>query len=371
MSRLRLLMTADTIGGVWSYALDLTAGLAQYDVEVVLATMGRPLSAAQRAATAKLNNLDVRESSYALEWMPNPWAEVDAAGEWLVQLSEDLRPDLVHLNGYCHAALPFQVPSLVVCHSCVCSWWGAVKGAEAPADWDEYRSRVTRGLQAANAVVAPTRSILEAVFACYSLSRPSAPRRHVIFNGVDKSRYRPLPKEPFVLGAGRLWDDAKNLRVLDELHDLAWPIYLAGSSEQPRSAAAAVHGQALRLGELSASELATWMGRASIYVLPALYEPFGLSAVEAALSGCALLLADIPTLREVWEDVPLYVEPRSAEDVREKLTWLAAHPTDLQQVALRCARHAQRFAHTKMAHDYLSLYDRLTTAPLAVSEGVV
>ncbi len=32
--------------------------------------------------------------------------------------------------------------------------------------------------------------------------------------------------------------------------------------------------------------------------LPARYEPFGLSVLEAALSGCALVLGDIPSLRE-------------------------------------------------------------------------
>ena len=37
----RILMTADTIGGVWSYALELAQGLARHGVEVALATMGR------------------------------------------------------------------------------------------------------------------------------------------------------------------------------------------------------------------------------------------------------------------------------------------------------------------------------------------
>jgi glycogen synthase len=54
---------------------------------------------------------------------------------------------------------------------------------------------------------------------------------------------------------------------------------------------------------------ADWYARASIYALPARYEPFGLSALEAALSGCALILGDIPSLREVWLEAAPYVSP--------------------------------------------------------------
>jgi hypothetical protein len=54
------------------------------------------------------------------------------------------------------------------------------------------------------------------------------------------------------------------------------------------------------LGPLEASELAGWMHRAAIYALPARYEPFGLSALEAAQAGCALVLGDLSSLREVW-----------------------------------------------------------------------
>ena len=37
----RVLMTADTLGGVWTYAIDLCRGLANYGVQVVMLSMGR------------------------------------------------------------------------------------------------------------------------------------------------------------------------------------------------------------------------------------------------------------------------------------------------------------------------------------------
>src|SRR5690606_8377688 len=102
---------------------------------------------------------------------------------------------------------------------------------------------------------------------------------------------------------------AKNLAQLDAVAtELPWPVYVAGSTEHPDGGNAAFDSVET-LGVLSRAEMKHWLGRASIYVLPARYEPFGLSALEAALSGCALVLGDIPSLREVWGPAATYVDP--------------------------------------------------------------
>src|SRR4051812_42583708 len=156
----RLLLTADTVGGVWTYALELARALAPHGIEIALATMGALLSPEQHAEAASLSNLLVFESRFKLEWMEDPWADVEEAGEWLLQLERCIRPDIVHLNGYAHGALPFRAPVLVVGHSCVLSWWQAVKGEPAPSHWNCYRNEVTRGLRAADLVLAPTEAML-------------------------------------------------------------------------------------------------------------------------------------------------------------------------------------------------------------------
>ena len=127
----RILMTADTVGGVWTYALELIRALPQ--IEFALATMGAPISPAQRAEAAELANVTLFPSTYALEWMNEPWQDVDDAGDWLLGIARDFRPDVVHLNGYAHAALDWPAPVIVVAHSCVLSWWSAVKNCAAPA----------------------------------------------------------------------------------------------------------------------------------------------------------------------------------------------------------------------------------------------
>ena len=171
--------------------------------------------------------------------MDEPWADVNRAGDWLLEIAAEIQPDIVHLNGYAHGALPWGAPVLMVAHSCVLSWWAAVKGEEAPPSYDEYRRRVARGLAAADCVVAPTAAMLDALRAHYG---PFA-RNRVIYNARDRARFTPAAKQARVIAAGRLWDDAKNVGALDAAAPhVRWPIQVAGECEQPgRHARPAAH----------------------------------------------------------------------------------------------------------------------------------
>src|SRR5579871_2877583 len=135
----RVLMTADTVGGVWTYAVDLIGGLAAHRIDVALATMGERPSEQQRAQLRALPNVELFESSFRLEWMDDPWRDVERAGDWLLEIENRTQPDAIHLNGYAHAALPWNAPVLVAAHSCVLSWWRAVLQADAPREYDRYR----------------------------------------------------------------------------------------------------------------------------------------------------------------------------------------------------------------------------------------
>src|SRR5262245_59014208 len=119
----KILMTADTIGGVWTYAIDLIRALDEHGFDVALATMGRPLNRAQRRQVRAIPNLEAFESSYRLEWMEEPWRDVEEAGAWLQELDRDLSPDLIHFNHYAHGSLHWSAPVLMVAHSDVFSWF--------------------------------------------------------------------------------------------------------------------------------------------------------------------------------------------------------------------------------------------------------
>jgi glycosyltransferase involved in cell wall biosynthesis len=172
----------------------------------------------------------------------------------------------------------------------VLSWWQEVKGEAAPDPWNRYRDAVRYGLQKADLVVAPTQAMLDMLCRHYGELRNT----RVVPNGRDQTLFAPAAKKPYVLSAGRLWDEAKNIAALDAVApQLDWPIYVAGDAQHP-------NGEKLQslqvkaLGKLPQSELKRWMAEAAIYALPARYEPFGLSALEAALSGCALVWVTSP-----------------------------------------------------------------------------
>lgn len=355
LQTIKILMTADTVGGVWNYALELIRALERNHCHVALATMGGLLQPHQRREAAQISNLSLYESNYKLEWMVDPWAEVDQAGAWLLELAQQINPDLVHLNNYVHGVLPWPAPVLVVGHSCVLSWWQAVKGQAAPAEWQRYQQRVRAGLRHADLVVAPTTAMLAALQHHYG---PLA-RTKVIYNGRAPKEFMPRTKEPFVMSIGRLWDEAKNMEALEAIApELAWPIYIAGAEQHPTGGKCQFqHVQPL--GQLASEEVAAWMGRASIYALPARYEPFGLSVLEAALAGCALVLGDIPSLREVWGTAASYVPPDDRTALTAVLQELIQQPAQRHTRAIAAQQQAKAYAPSLMAGSYWQAYRAL------------
>lgn len=351
----RILMTADPIGGVWTYAIALARRLCRRGASVALATMGAPLTAGQRREAEAIPGLELFASDYRLEWMDDPWDDVDAAGAWLLQLEASWQPDVIHLNGYAHAALPWTRPVLVVAHSCVPSWWTAVRGDAVPAKYDEYRRRVKAGLEAARMVVAPTRAMLDALRAEYGVTGA----QRVIANGLEPVVVDHRTREPWVLSVGRLWDRAKNVELLAGIAgDLPWPVMLAGETSPPDGYGRRWPGVRLP-GRIEPPALARLYDRAGVYALPALYEPFGLSVLEAAQHGCPLVLGDIPSLRELWDGAALFVDPRSPA------AWAVALRRMVDDAGVRAllgeaARlRARSMGAETMAGQYRTVYDEL------------
>lgn len=347
-----VLMTADTVGGVWTYAMDLCAELCSRGVRVSLATMGDPVRPHQAVEAARIRGLDVYESRFRLEWMDDPWHDVMAAGEWLLALQKRTGADLVHLNGYVHAALPWPVPVVVVAHSCVLSWWRAVKKEDAPDSYNQYRHQVTCGVRAADMLVAPSAWMLDQVRLHYSPLNGG-----VVVPNARSGSFAPGEKEDLIFSCGRIWDEAKNIGSLCWVAPLLqWPVAVAGETRHP-DGRTMVLSRVQLLGSLSQTQIANWLAKASIYALPAYYEPFGLSAVEAALSGCALVLGRIGSLQEIWEDDAVYVTPNDEGELIGTINGLIANPERRHDLAARGRKRARAFTSERMVSGYVEVYD--------------
>jgi glycogen synthase len=365
----KVLMTADTVGGVWTYALGLCRGLAARGCEVTLVSFGEPASGAQRAEVAGLAGITLVETRYKLEWMQDPWAGVDQAGRLLQDLARAEMPDLIHLNGYAHAALPWPVPVVVVAHSCVFTWWQAVHGCRPPQDeYGEYGRRVRAGLEAADAVVAPTRAMLAGLREAYRWTGEGT----VIPNGIDPWGVVPWPEQAFITSAGRLWDPAKGIALLEKIApELLWPLVVAGAGRETDGTETPVN---LRLlGKLSPRQTRALFADASIYAAPVRYEPFGLSILEAAEAACALVLSDLASLRENWDDAAEFVDPHDPAAWRDALNGLARDEVRRRRLASLAVQRAKQFTTSRMVDHYIELYGALFKRPGAKprTEGLV
>jgi glycogen(starch) synthase len=351
----RILMTADTVGGVWTYSIELARALSAEGVEVVLATMGSSATDDQRRQARAIESVELYESEYRLPWMERPWPDIQRARDWLLGLAVKTKPDLIHLNEPVYGSVEWSLPTIAVAHSCVLSWWESVRGGAAPANWHRYRQEMRRGLRAASVVVAPSTWMLETLRRNYGVERGRA-----IANGRDHRSFIPRAKAPLVFAAGRLWDRAKNLQALEAIAEgLPWPIYVAGDLHEPGGVASVDPVHIHQLGRLPEASVAAWLGRASIYALPARYEPFGLSVLEAALCGCTLVLGDLPTLREFWNGAAIFVSPDETPTLRLAIEELVKDPGLRQALAMRAHRRALTLSPRRMALAYLDLYGEL------------
>ncbi len=352
---MKILMTADAVGGVWTYAMELCRALATCEVQVVLATMGPPPTSAQCAEARTLANVRLVSAPWKLEWMADPWQDVERAGEWLLACADREHVELIHVNGYAHAALPWSRPVLVVAHSCVCSWWRAVHAEPAPPRWDRYRQAVAAGLAAADLVVAPTQALLDMLAAEHGRLE----RATVIHNARAVPVATERLRDDAIFACGRVWDEAKNLCLLDcAARALPWPAYVAGDSISPDGHAREMLNLVC-LGRLPATDVRAWLRRASIFVHPALYEPFGLAVLEAAQHGCALVLSDVPTLRELWAGAAEFVSPHDPVALRARLVHLIEAPEQRKALGVAARARAQAFEVDAMAAAYRRSYAHL------------
>ena len=359
---MRILLTADTVGGVWTYAQELVTGLLRRAMEVTLVSFGEMPELSQMRWTEGLHGLDFRPTPFRLEWMQDAESDIEDSSQYLLNIIRETEPDLLHLNQYCYGSLPVDTPKIITAHSDVVSWWQAVHGCDPPvSDWSSwYRETVTRGLHAANAVIAPSRWLLSQIEKNYGT--PSNPT--VIYNGRTPQQFNPhAEKEDRVVSIGRLWDEAKQIPLL-AASGVKCPITIAGSRESPGQRCSPAHSGFRKSVEfrdqLTCSQVRSLLAGASIYAATSCYEPFGLAPLEAALSRCALVANDIPTFRELWGPAAVYFPGNDVEGLRAAVETLRSDPSLRKRHSELAYQRARRlFSADAMVEEYLSVYRSL------------
>ncbi|MBV9590303.1 MAG: glycosyltransferase family 4 protein [Hyphomicrobiales bacterium] len=375
LARCHLLMTVDAVGGVWSYALDLVRGLLDravldHEIRVTLAVLGPRASDAQRVEASGIAGLDLIETNLPLDWLSDSEADVKRAANGIAKIAREIGADLVQLNGSpLSGVTSFSIPLIAVHHSCLATWWAAVKREPLRPDWGWRVDLVARHLATSDRVVVPSAAFGLSVTQTYGLSE----RPLVIHNGRSNGASIAGADRQIeaLFTAGRLWDEGKGIGTLDEAAAcLDVPVFAAGPTQGPNGAR--IKCRHLRLlGELSNEIVRAWLAGRPIFVSASLYEPFGLSVLEAARAGCALLLSDIPTFRELWKGAAILVPPHDPVAFADAAKRLFADPALRSCLADAAQQRAKSFNLTRQARAMAELYGRVLkekhVAPLPVS----
>jgi glycosyltransferase involved in cell wall biosynthesis len=341
----RVLLTTDAVGGVWRYSLELAHGFARRGAHVSLAVLGPDPTAAQRAEAAAIPNLTLHPTGQPLDWTAGTPAALDAAAEHVARLAAQAGVDTVQLHTPAlMGSARWPAPVIAAAHSCVATWWRAVRQGPLPADLAWRAAAVARGLATADAVLVPSASFAAALRACYPLERDI----HVIPNG-RRMLNGSARRRAVALTVGRLWDEGKDIATLDAAAALMrQPVHAAGPLSGPNGAQSRFR-HLHWLGTLDEAALAETYAGAAVFASVARYEPFGLAVLEAAQAGCALVLSDIPTFRELWDGAATFVPPGKPDILARTLDRLLGDPLSWRRLGALAEARARAFDPERMA----------------------
>lgn len=220
------------------------------------------------------------------------------------------------------------------------------------------------------------------------------PKRKVtmIQNGIDPQDLEPVehqdltalraryaaPDEKLILLVGRLvYEKGFHLalealpRVIERLGNVRFVVCGTGTAE------ADLKAQARKLGLLQHGSFIGWTGDdtlhslyrvADLCVVPSIYEPFGLVALEAMASGCLCLVADTGGLREVVPaggKAALRFRARDPRSLGRMLEKMLTDEELRRRLVGEAREHVLQFDWAEVARETAVAYDELVTAAAA------
>jgi glycogen(starch) synthase len=384
-------------GGLGRHVRKLSEQLVRTGVEVhVLTRGGGGLPAHEERHGVFVHR--VREPQFPLElgafvrWVEAMNADMQALG---AELCERFEFDLVHSHDWLVAgaaerlARDLRRPWLVTVHA---TEWGRHQGWVRDYPQRHIHAAEQAMVRGADHVITCSHYMRGHVALVFGV--PAA-QITVVPNGIDPGDLEPVvedlpalrarfatPDDRVVLLVGRLVHEKGFHLALDalaaavrRLRDVRFVVAGTGMAE------AELKRQAQRLGLDRHGTFLGWVGDdmlhslyrvADLCVVPSIYEPFGLVALEAMASGCLCIVADTGGLREVVPahgNVGLRFASRDAGALTAVLQQALADDDARAQVVADARAHVLRFDWGAVAQRTLELYGDLAGAGPMLAPG--
>ncbi len=373
-------------GGLARHVRKLSEGLVERGVEVHVLTRGGEESPAEEIDGVHVHRVlePTRPTDLGefVAWVERMNSDMLAAG---VEIGDRHSFDLVHghdwlvANACDHLARRFDAPLVTTIHA---TEHGRHQG------WvDKHPQSYIHGVERwitnrSDRVIACSTFMREQIVDIFGVDES---RVEVIPNGIDPEDLQPQdddelrrlraefarPEEQLVLLVGRLVYEKGFQVALEALPEIierrpGTRFIVAGSGTHEQE----LRRQAEDLGLMEHGTFVGWIGDdvlhslyriADVCVVPSIYEPFGLVALEAMASSCPCIVADTGGLREVvpHDEVGLRFRARDPESLAEMTVRVLADAKLCRRITAEAFEHLRRFDWGDVAERTAAVYDEV------------
>lgn len=106
-------------------------------------------------------------------------------------------------------------------------------------------------------------------------------------------------------------------------------------------------------------DLSSFYENALCFVLPSLYEGFGLPVLEAMKYGCPVITSNVSSLPEAGGDAALYVNPEDISDISQTMKKLITSPLLRKELVKKGYQHIKHFSWEKTAKETLQVLQEI------------
>lgn len=113
------------------------------------------------------------------------------------------------------------------------------------------------------------------------------------------------------------------------------------------------------LGFVPIEDLVSIYNMATVFVMPSIYEGFGLPILEAMRCGCPVIATRQGSLPEVAADAAFYVDAYSILEIAKGIHTVFLNDSLRKKLSLRGLKQAEKFSWNKTANETIAIYEKV------------